>query len=261
MSHHLELINRSVPKVKAFRTFARLPFWCRKPMKFTYHLCAENTTKTTIVPALPEEDRKALLEHGTLPPESSAKNRFCVMCPVKRGSPRLIPCCLCHNWCHISCSYQTHLGRVCPCHVQILDPRRKIIVLRHPYHEDCVVFPTKPSLRPDNKNIERDIANRLLRDDTSLSRWSPAMWLNFLLEKHAWLSAGLVWMQRASESGIKGVNEDLGPEGLESRPTINLFEQWEEGAHLPKLVNARNYFFPKPLVVPCTWIYAPRALS
>ena len=46
---------------------------------------------------------------------------------------------------------------------------------------------------------------------------------------------------------------------LESRPTINLFEQWEEGAHLPKLVNARDYSFPKSLVVPYTWMHAPRA--
>ena len=58
-----------------------------------------------------------------------------IMCPVRRGSPKLLPCCLCYNWCHPGCSYQTHLGRVCPCHVQILDPRRKIIVLKHPYHE------------------------------------------------------------------------------------------------------------------------------
>ena len=65
------------------------------------HICAENITKTTLVPALHEDDRKALLEHGAIPPESSAKDRFCAMCPVKRGSPRLLPCCLCHNWCHI----------------------------------------------------------------------------------------------------------------------------------------------------------------
>ena len=162
------------------------------------------------MPALHEEDRKALLEDGALPPDSSAKDRFCVMCPVKRGSLRLLPCCLCHNWCHIGCSYQTHLGRVCPCHVQILDPK-----------------------------------------------WSPASWLNLLLEKHAWLSAGLVWMHRASESGIEGVFEESGPTGLEPRPTINLFEQWEEGAHLPKLVNARNYSFPKRLVVVYTWLYGP----
>ena len=218
-------------------------------------------TKTTLVPALSEEDRKALLEDGVLPPESSAKDRFCVMCPVKRGSPRLLPCCLCHNWCHIGCSYQTHLGRVCPCHVQILDPRRKIIVLRHPYHEDYVVLPTRHTLRPDKKNIERDVVYRLQRDDTSLSRWSPTSWLNILLEKQAWLSAGLVWMHGASDSGIKGVFDDSGPDGLESRPTINLFELWEYGAYLPRLVIARNYSFPKPLVVPCQWVFAPRALS
>ena len=57
-------------------------------------------------------------------------------------------------------------------------------------------------------------------------------------------------MNGASVSGPKGVFE-------ESRPD----EQWEEGAHLPKLVNARDYSFPKPLVVPFTWMYAPRALS
>ena len=196
-----------------------------------------------------------------IPPDSSAKDRFCVICPVKRRFPRLLPCCLCHNWRHIGCSHQTHLGRVCPCHVQILDARRKIIALRHPYHEDCVVLPTRNTARPDNKNIERDVASRLQRDDISLCRWSPAAWLNLLLEKHAWLSAGLVWMHGASESGIKGVFEESSSGGLEPRPMINLFEQWEGGAHLSKLVNARNYFFPKSLVVPYTWLCAPRALS
>ena len=80
-----------VLKVTAFRTFAKLPSWCGKPKDFAYRLCTENMTKTAIAPALPEEDRKALLEHCMLPPESSASNRFCVMCPVKRGSPRLPP--------------------------------------------------------------------------------------------------------------------------------------------------------------------------
>ena len=112
----------------------------------TYHLCAEDMTKTAIVPSLPEEDRDDLINRGRMPRESSAKDRHCVMCPIKRGSPRLLPCCLCYNWCHIGCSYQTHLGRVCPCHVQILDPKRKIIVLRHPYHEDCVVLPTRTTI-------------------------------------------------------------------------------------------------------------------
>ena len=48
-------------------------------------------------------------------------------------------------------------------------------------------------------------------------------------------------MNGASVSGPKGVFEESRPDGLESRPTINLFEQWEEGAHLHKLVNARDY--------------------
>ena len=81
------------------------------------------------------------------------------------------------------------------------------------------------------------------------------------MAEHSWLSAGLVWMQGASGSGIKGVFDDSGPDGLESRPTINLFELWQYGVHLPKLVIARNYSFPKPLVVPWNWVFAPTALS
>ena len=131
-SDHPKWTYRKVPKVTAFRSFTRLQSWCRKPQKMTYHLCAEDLTRSTIVPKLPEEEQRVLVDHGILPQDSSAKDRFCVMCPVKRGSPRLLACCLCYNWCHIGCSYQTHLGRVCPCHVQILDPKRKIIVLRHP---------------------------------------------------------------------------------------------------------------------------------
>ena len=88
-SDHPKWTYRKVPKVAAFRNFGRLPPWCRRPQKMTYHLCAEDTTKTTIVPNLPEEDQRALVDHGILPQDSSAKDKFCVMCPVKRGSPRL----------------------------------------------------------------------------------------------------------------------------------------------------------------------------
>ena len=161
-----------------------------------YHLCAEDMTKNATVPSLPDEDRDELINRGILPRESSMKDRFCVMCPVKRGSPRLLPCCLCYNWCHIGCSYQTHLERVCPCLVQILDPKRKIMVLRHPYHEDCVVLP-RNTTRTDYKSIAQEVRYRTQPDNSSLSRWSPASWLNTLLEKHAWLSAGLVWVQGA----------------------------------------------------------------
>ena len=56
-----------VPKAEAFRKFTGLPPCCRKPQKMTYHLCAEDTTKSTLVPKLPEEERRDLLEHGILP--------------------------------------------------------------------------------------------------------------------------------------------------------------------------------------------------
>ena len=51
------------------------------------------------------------------------------------------------------------------------------------------------------------------------------------------------------------------PSDSDPRPTINLFEQWEEGAHMPKVANARDYSFPKSLVVPFTWMYASRSLT
>ena len=63
----------------------------------------------------------------------------------------------------------------------------------------------------------------------------------------------------SAESGVydeKPCDSDSDP-----RPTISLFEQWEEGAHMPKVANARDYSFPKSLVVPFTWLYASQALS
>ena len=101
---------RTLPKVTNFRTFGRIPAWGRKPQKMTYHLCAENITKNCIVPNLPDDEKDDLLTRRILPPSSSARDMHCVMCPVRRGSPRLLPCCLCYNWCHPGCSYQTHLG-------------------------------------------------------------------------------------------------------------------------------------------------------
>ena len=171
-----------------------------------------------------------------------------------------MPCCLCYNWCHPGCSYQTHLGRVCPCHVQILDPKRKIMVLRYPYHEDLVVLPTRPNLRMDTRSIARDMAYRPQPGESPI-RWSASLWINTLLEKHTWLSAGLVWMQGASQSADIGVYRDVPPETQEARPVISLFEHWEEGAHLPVALNARDYAFPSSLVVPYYWTQAPQALS
>ena len=251
---------RTLPKVTNFRTFGRLPPWDRKPQKMTYHVCAEDITKNCIVPNLPDDEKEDLLTRGALPPSSSARDMHCVMCPVRRGSPRLIPCCLCYNWCHPGCSYQTHLGRVCPCHVQILDPKRKIMVLKYPYHEDLVVLPTRPNLRMDTKSIARDNSYRPQTGE-SLMRWSASLWINTLLEKHAWLSAGLVWMNGASQSADMGVYSDVPPETPEARPVISLFEHWEEGAHLPVALNARDYAFPSSLVIPFYWTQVPQALS
>ena len=42
---------RRVPKVSSSRSFSRIPSWCRKPQSFTYHVCAEDLTKTAIVPS------------------------------------------------------------------------------------------------------------------------------------------------------------------------------------------------------------------
>ena len=98
---------RKVPKLTRFRNFERLPSWSRKPQGMTYQFCTEDMTKTIIVPSLLAEERDDLLNHGILPQESSARDRYCVMCPVRRGSPKLLPCCLRYNWCHPGCSYQT----------------------------------------------------------------------------------------------------------------------------------------------------------
>ena len=121
--------HRRVPKVTAFQTFPRLPFWSRKPQKFTYHTCAEDLTNNTIFPALPEEDRKAPLEDGVLPPDSSAKDGFCVMFSLVSQ--------VVSHWLQLPDTS----GQSLPMHVQILDPKRKIIALRSPYHEDSFSLP------------------------------------------------------------------------------------------------------------------------
>ena len=109
------------------------------------------------------------------------------MCPVRLGYPKLLPC-----WCHVGCSYQTHIGRVCPCHIRILDPKRKIVVLSHPSMEDYVTLPTRAAVRTENRLTTKEIKFKMLREDQSLSKWCAARWTNILVEKHAWLSAGLI---------------------------------------------------------------------
>ena len=146
--------------------------------------------------------------------------------------------------------------------MQILDPKRKIMVLKYPYHEDLVILPTRPNLRMDTKSVSRDMRMSFgpQAGETPL-RWSASLWINTLLEKHAWLCAGLVWVPGASQSADVGVYREVPPETPEPRPVISLFEHWEEGAHLSVALNARDYAFPNSLVVPYYWSQAPQALS
>ena len=68
-------------------------------------------------------------------------------------------------------------------------------------------------------------------------------------------------MQGASQSADVGVYNDLPQDAPEPRPTISLFEHWEEGAHLPVALDARNYSFPSSLVIPFMRIHSPTSLS
>ena len=108
--------------------------WCRKPIALTHHLYSELITKSSLAPA------HQLKENHMLPSESSARGGLCTMCPVRIGNSCILPCCLCENWHHANCSYQSHLGRAYPSHVRILDPRHKIIIMSHPYLEAMFSF-------------------------------------------------------------------------------------------------------------------------
>ena len=105
------------------------------------------------------------------------------------------------------------------------------MVTSRPYVEDYAVLPTRPAIRTDDRNIDHDISHKLAHEDLAASRWRAATRTNVLIERHAWLSAGLIWMPHASDSGTKGSYADSKSSTLESRPTINLFELWEDGSH------------------------------
>ena len=100
-----------------------------------------------------------------------------------------------------------------------------------------------------------------MRDDQTLSRWCSAKWITVLLEKHAWLSAGLIWLpEEASETGRKAVFDE--PKGKAERmPTVSLFEPWEEGAQVARALDARNYHLPSWFALMCPWHFSPKAVS
>ena len=68
------------------------------------------------------------------------------------------------------------------------------MVLSQPYMEDYVVLPTGHGIRSENRLAGRGLDHKKSRNDVSASRWCSATWLNLLVEKHAWLSAGLIWL-------------------------------------------------------------------
>ena len=183
------------------------------------------------------------------------------MCPVRVGSPKLIPCCLCDNWCHVLCSYQTYLGRICPCHIRILDPKRKIMVMSRPYMEEYVVLPTRAAVRAESRLAERDMGYKLSWNDKTASRWCSATWINILVEKLAWLSAGLTWMPSASDTGKKAEYSNPQSEEPQPLPTVNLFELWEDGSQQAKAVSGHEFHYPMCFALSCPWNFCNKAIS
>ena len=88
-------------------------------------------------------------------------------------------------------------------------------------------------------------------------KWCASLWVNTLLEKHAWLCAGLVWTYGASQSADMGVYRDVPPETPEARPVVSLFEHWEEGAQPRRSAECKRLCVSKVscdtiLLGPCT---------
>ena len=58
--------------------------------------------------------------------------------------------------------------------------------MSHPYMEDYVVLPTRPTIREEKSLIGKDIGYKKFYNDKSASRWCSANWISALIEKHAW---------------------------------------------------------------------------
>ena len=103
------------------------------------------------------------------------------------------------------------------------------MVLSHPYMEDSVALPSRSGIRCETRLAGRDPNNKKSQDDLTLSTRCSANWISLLVEKHAWLSAGLIWLPEASATGKKVVFNEDQQGALESIPKINVFELLEEG--------------------------------
>ena len=171
---------------------------------FTDHTSAELVTKSGLVDALSPFERSKLLRNQVLPAASLARGRRCMMCSDRYGSSRVLPCCLFENWCHVNCSYQSRLGRICPSHARILDPKREITILPHPYLEDYAILPTRHPVRTSlgQKRTETAQASRQSGQQFLLHAGVALRWLvNGLVEKHAWL----IWTIDSADTGQKAI--------------------------------------------------------
>ena len=127
----------------AFRDKSPLPSWAVKRHALTYHINIEIFTEIALASAPSAKEKDFLDRFGVLPDEPLARGRVCVMCPTRAGGAHLLPSALRYNWRHIPCGYQSDMGRIYPCHVKIVDPKRKIMTMSHPSFEDSVILPIR----------------------------------------------------------------------------------------------------------------------
>ena len=182
---------------------------------------------------------------------ATGPGRLYVICPTLSVSSRLRPR-LCENWCHVGFSCRTHLGRICPCHAKIIDPERKITTMSNAYVEDSVVLPTWQQPRMSVKRSREDARRRF--KEAQLRRpltWSASKWVNGLVEKHAWLSAGMVWNLWILEvadngwsiklkSNMKSIPHQLLswlPPHIPSHDSVSINAFWLRRAELPRCLH------------------------
>ena len=151
------------------------------------------------------------LSHCVLSSESSARGRRCMTCPARMGNSRIRPRCLCENWRHASCSYQSHLGRACPSQVRILGPKRKLIITSHPYLENYVLLPTRDIVRTSRTSLSQEQYVHL-----TLARQLPQK----------------ITVRRPTSDDVTTMS------------CINVLEFWEDGGKLIRDVAANAFNFP-----------------
>ena len=216
-------------------------------------MCAEDITQCTLVRYLPDKDSQMLIEKGTLPPESSAWGRHCVMCPVKAVCVRIgvtyraVTSLIWVESAHVTSRFLTLAGRSLSCHTHTLKTMW------------CFLLGQPLDWIPGMLNMIVGSrypmgGRRHPHPDGVRPHGSTYLWKSTHGSQQA--------QYGGPEHPTRGLREHTTTLGMmQSRPTINLFELWENGSRMLKLVAGRNYWFPKPLVVACAWIKSPSSLS